>query len=194
MNDTVITESVYESWTLEQLAEEANEAAGNADRQAKASHQNKVQAGRMLVQAKSRVSHGEWGAWLEENWKYTQRWATDCMNAAGHRTQQEPEPDDQIGSDFQNETIDATDSGGIDLLPITEDHIADEKPVAAPSTTKQTRKAPPEKSTPAVRVNPIQQSVDDFRRAILESTLEAEERLRIVKLLRQTADELEAKS
>lgn len=76
------TQSIYADWSLEQLAEEANEAATTAERQQKASLQNAIQAGHMLIAAKSKCEHGTWTDWLKKNWSHSQRRAQQFMKLA----------------------------------------------------------------------------------------------------------------
>lgn len=60
---------IYASMGLAQLAEEAVNAADAAVRNSRAAVVQAVNAGRLLIAAKSKVEHGQWKQWLEENWQ-----------------------------------------------------------------------------------------------------------------------------
>lgn len=132
----VIAQSVYESWSLQELADEANLAAATAERQQKASVQNAVQSGRMLLAAKKNVLHGEWAAWLGENWTLSGDRARVFMRLA-----QRPIEELDLF-----ETVAEADAAArkpkqlstIVLDPITDDQIETETPLAQPSNKKIT--------------------------------------------------------
>jgi hypothetical protein len=46
-----------------------------------------IAAGEKLIEAKALVKHGEWIAWLEENFPFTRRWASACMRLARHQNE-----------------------------------------------------------------------------------------------------------
>jgi len=65
---------------LETLAEMANDAAEQSEKNAKLTVQKAIDAGRYLTAAKEQVEHGQWLAWLGKNWNYKQRYAQSCMS------------------------------------------------------------------------------------------------------------------
>jgi hypothetical protein len=52
------------------LAEMANGAASNVERNLQSAVQNAITAGRALIAAKSQCQHGQWLPWLKHNWKF----------------------------------------------------------------------------------------------------------------------------
>lgn len=54
------------------LAEMANGAAENVERNLQSAVKNAITAGRALIAAKSQCVHGEWLQWLKKNWRYSQ--------------------------------------------------------------------------------------------------------------------------
>ena len=52
----------------QEIAAEINAIRRRAARQLL---EDSVEVGRLLVEAKSSVGHGEWGGWLEENFQYS---------------------------------------------------------------------------------------------------------------------------
>jgi len=78
-----------EDTPIEALGILANEEAENAGRQwqqvtalAKSSVRSGMIAGKCLNIIKSRLPHGEWLPWLEENWQHDRKWATTLMRIA----------------------------------------------------------------------------------------------------------------
>jgi hypothetical protein len=67
---------------LETLAEMANEAEEQAEKNAKATVQKAIDAGRYLIAAKEQLEHGQWAAWLGANWNYHQVTASRYMRVA----------------------------------------------------------------------------------------------------------------
>lgn len=63
------TAAVFESMGLSELASEAVTAADAAMRNSRAAVVQAVNAGRLLVAAKSKVEHGQWKQWLADNWQ-----------------------------------------------------------------------------------------------------------------------------
>lgn len=64
---------------LETLAEMANEAGEQAEKNAKSTVQKAIDAGRYLIAAKEQIEHGNWLTWLGQNWNYTRRQAQTYM-------------------------------------------------------------------------------------------------------------------
>lgn len=56
-----------------------------AHHHADAAVEHAVQAGRLLLQTRAEVGHGNWLSWLKENVKFTSRTAQRYMNAAAPR-------------------------------------------------------------------------------------------------------------
>jgi hypothetical protein len=78
-----------EDTPIEALAILANEEAENAAKQwqqataiAKSSVRSGMIAGKCLNIIKSRLAHGQWLPWLEENWQHDRKWATTLMRIA----------------------------------------------------------------------------------------------------------------
>lgn len=67
---------------LATLAEMANDAAEQAENNAKATVQRAMDAGRFLNAAKEQCEHGTWMAWLGVNWNYKHVTATAYMRIA----------------------------------------------------------------------------------------------------------------
>lgn len=66
----------------ETLAEMANEAAEQAEKNAKVTVQKAIDAGRYLIAAKEQSEPGEWLTWLGANWNYHQTTASRYMRVA----------------------------------------------------------------------------------------------------------------
>lgn len=64
---------------IETLGEMANEAAEQVEKNAKATVQKAIDAGRYLTAIKEQLEHGQWGGWLGANWNYSQKTATQYM-------------------------------------------------------------------------------------------------------------------
>ncbi len=69
---------------LETLAEMANEAGEQVEKQARNAVVSAVAAGNALEAAKKSVPHGEWLAWLGKNWNYSQQTASRYMAVSAH--------------------------------------------------------------------------------------------------------------
>ena len=69
MTAEIITQSEL---TTEELITEIKKRIGNTT-------QNIVEIGQLLIKAKNRVPHGEWGNWLEDNIDFTIRTADRFM-------------------------------------------------------------------------------------------------------------------
>lgn len=68
--------------TLPELAEQANEAAGDVDGYASATVESAVRCGMLLLTAKGKVKHGQWQAWLETSFHKTAKQARIYMQLA----------------------------------------------------------------------------------------------------------------
>ena len=69
---------------LATLAEMANDAAEQAENNAKATVQRAMDAGRFLNAAKEQCEHGAWLRWLGVNWSYSQKTAFQYMEIANY--------------------------------------------------------------------------------------------------------------
>ena len=69
---------------LETLAEMANEAGEQVEKQARNAVVSAVAAGNALEAAKKSVPHGEWLSWLGKNWNYSQQTASRYMAVSLH--------------------------------------------------------------------------------------------------------------
>jgi hypothetical protein len=69
--------------TTETLAEMAAEKAALVEQHGRKTVQAAIDCGRYLTEIKSRLGHGEWLPWLEENWQYSHFRATQYMRLAG---------------------------------------------------------------------------------------------------------------
>lgn len=69
---------------LETLAEMANEAGEQVEKQARNAVVSAVAAGNALDAAKKSVPHGEWLSWLGKNWNYSQQTASRYMAVSLH--------------------------------------------------------------------------------------------------------------
>jgi hypothetical protein len=67
---------------IETLAEMAAEKAALVEQHGRKTVQAAIDCGRYLTEIKSRLGHGQWLPWLEENWKHSDKWATQFMRLA----------------------------------------------------------------------------------------------------------------
>lgn len=74
-----------DSLSLPVLAEVANQAAENAERDMRSAVSNAVTAGRALLAAKVQCVHGQWLGWLGVNWGYSQQLASQYMQLANYQ-------------------------------------------------------------------------------------------------------------
>lgn len=73
------------SVSLDALATRINEEHRACDEALREGLRHAVNAGELLIEAKSRCSHGMWGAWLEENFEGSNRTAQAYMRVARNR-------------------------------------------------------------------------------------------------------------
>jgi hypothetical protein len=71
---------------LATLAEMANDAAEQAEKNATLTVQKAMDAGRYLLAAKEQCEHGTWAAWIGVNWNYSQESARRYMTIASNST------------------------------------------------------------------------------------------------------------
>lgn len=76
------TKNEIDGLSVADLSEMANDAAANVETQMRSAVQNAIIAGRALIAAKSQIKHGEWLAWLKENWRFSANLASDYMRIA----------------------------------------------------------------------------------------------------------------
>jgi hypothetical protein len=67
---------------LPDLAARANEEHRQCEQACKEGLQHALEAGRLLLEAKSKVEHGEWAKWLEEHCEFDERLAQKYMQVA----------------------------------------------------------------------------------------------------------------
>lgn len=77
MNEIILT-----NLPTETLAAMAAEKAKLVEQHGRKTVQAAIDCGRYLIEIKSRLGHGEWLPWLEENWQYSRVWATQFMRLA----------------------------------------------------------------------------------------------------------------
>lgn len=80
--------------SIDALANEANSHALKAEGFAKTALYHAIAAGKALLAAKEKVSHGEWDTWLESNWTHSPRTARRFMRLAGADPQTLAESED----------------------------------------------------------------------------------------------------
>ena len=79
MSLTTIAPEVMAGMAPDALAELANDAARQVESRAKSTAEAALLAGQALSAAKEQIAHGQWEAWLEENWKFHQSLARRYM-------------------------------------------------------------------------------------------------------------------
>jgi hypothetical protein len=75
-------EMILTNLTTETLAEMAAEKAALVEQHGRKTVQAAIDCGRYLTEIKSRLGHGEWLPWLEENWQYSHKRATQFIQLA----------------------------------------------------------------------------------------------------------------
>lgn len=70
---------------LPRLAREINSAHREVEEVLKAGLSRAMEAGELLIEAKDKVAHGEWGVWLKENFEGSERTAQAYMKVARNR-------------------------------------------------------------------------------------------------------------
>lgn len=78
MSELAITDKL----DLSTLADEINAEHRSCDEALREGLRHALRAGELLIEAKSRVQHGEWGRWLEENFEGSSRTAQGYMKVA----------------------------------------------------------------------------------------------------------------
>jgi hypothetical protein len=81
MNEIMLT-----NLPTETLAAMAAEKAELVEQHGRKTVQAAIDCGRYLTEIKSRLRHGEWLPWLEENWQYSQVWASQFMRLANYNS------------------------------------------------------------------------------------------------------------
>jgi len=80
-----------EELSLEELADRIKQAHSSVASAAHAAVSFAAQAGRLLMQAKSRVAHGGWKAWVDKNCSFSARTAQAYMQVAEASTVLNPQ-------------------------------------------------------------------------------------------------------
>ena len=70
MSLTTIAPEVIDGFAPDALAELANDAQRQVEIRAKSTAEAALVAGRALAAAKEQIAHGQWEAWLQENWRF----------------------------------------------------------------------------------------------------------------------------
>jgi len=73
--------------SLSDLADRINQEHAKCEAAMNTSLQHALKAGRLLLEAKRQVDHGEWGDWLHENFKGSDRTARIYMRVFRHRAE-----------------------------------------------------------------------------------------------------------
>jgi hypothetical protein len=68
--------------SLQELAQQINQAHRGCEAAAKAGLQHAMNAGRLLIEAKKKVGHGQWLPWLKANFPFSERTAQGYMKVA----------------------------------------------------------------------------------------------------------------
>ena len=80
MNEIILT-----NLPTETLAAMAAEKAELVEQHGRKTVQAAIDCGRYLTEIKSRLGHGEWLPWLEENWNHSTVWASQFMKMANYK-------------------------------------------------------------------------------------------------------------
>lgn len=80
------TELILTNLPTETLAAMAAEKAELVEQHGRKTVQAAIDCGRYLIEIKGRLGHGEWLPWLEENWQYSQVWASQFMRLANYNS------------------------------------------------------------------------------------------------------------
>jgi hypothetical protein len=79
-----MSEIILTDLPTETLADMAAEKAELVEQHGRKTVQAAIDCGRYLIEIKSRLGHGEWLPWLEENWRLHQAWASQFMKMANY--------------------------------------------------------------------------------------------------------------
>ena len=79
-----MSEMILTNLPTETLADMAAEKAELVEQHGRKTVQAAIDCGRYLIEIKSRLGHGEWLPWLEENWRLHQAWASQFMKMANY--------------------------------------------------------------------------------------------------------------
>ena len=66
----------------QQLADDANDFAADAERQLRSAVESARAAGDLLLQIRKQIGHGGWGDWLKQHWNHSDRVAQKYMQIA----------------------------------------------------------------------------------------------------------------
>jgi hypothetical protein len=81
-----MSEIILTNLTTETLAEMAAEKAALVEQHGRKTVKAAIDSGRCLIEIKSRLGHGQWLPWLEQNWQYSQVHAHRFMTLAANYT------------------------------------------------------------------------------------------------------------
>jgi len=82
MNDLVAQQDEPAPDNLEDLAAQINQAHGQVEQAFESAVENALTAGKLLLMAKKQVKHGEFEAWIEDNFEFSYRLARAYMRVA----------------------------------------------------------------------------------------------------------------
>jgi hypothetical protein len=82
MSTLMLSSEVMAGMAPDALAELANDAAKQAEQRAKTTAEAALLAGKALAAAKEQIPHGQWEAWLQENWEFHPSLARRYMQIA----------------------------------------------------------------------------------------------------------------
>lgn len=116
------------TWTIDDLAKAANDAAADAEAHANDAVVRAVECGRALCEVKSRLKHGQWESWLLDNFERSSVTAWRYMRLAGKFESDVPEvgsirqaleylngPDEQVPNLSRVKDLDITETDEISL-------------------------------------------------------------------------------
>ena len=66
----------------QQMADDANDYASDAERQLRSAVDSARAAGDLLLQIRKQIGHGGWGDWLKQHWNHSDRVAQKYMQIA----------------------------------------------------------------------------------------------------------------
>lgn len=79
---------------IQSLAKQIQAEVDAAEHDARSAIEHAAKAGALLLEAKASVKHGEWGAWISDNFAFSQQWAASLMRLA----QADPKEIESAGS------------------------------------------------------------------------------------------------
>jgi hypothetical protein len=170
----------FEGMALEDIAEIANLAAEQVEKNARATIANADRCGRALIEIKKEIPHGKWLAWLGANFNYSQQTASDYMRIAEYGHARNLADATSVRHALRMiaddpETTKRERQSGVEVIDpqkIDEPIEATATPVKQPREPKPASNprsdAAPRNSKPAAPEFDLGSSLDEHRSAILE--------------------------